>query len=328
MRWLPLALLAACTPPLPDLGIGAPVDAGTDIAYSTHAAPGVDVDAFAAGLALFEHEFTPPLLGPGYNDPGCTERLSCVACHGIPSVGGAGDYAHRSPEGTTRCEVDGGAVDLPPSTIFRRVPSLLFSGAMQAIHPTQANCGPGGVVVDDAPGIAAVFGQQLAVTTAETFAGGALFGEMGVTNSQEGGPPVAHPEVTDAQLALLGAFLVGIDLPPSLVDLNNPPSEFQSLCAPCHDLGRLGSDWCAHDMGPTFASSIANHNGSFTAWRTGPLLGISRRLDLPFLHDGRASTVAQAIEAHEVGDVAPFVAQFDALAPDRQAAIVAFVSGL
>ena len=56
------------------------------------------------------------------------------------------------------------------------------------------------------------------------------------------------------------------------------------------------TDLLIHDMGPDLADGIVMHEASGTEFRTQPLWGLCKHF--PFLHDGRADTVEEAILLH------------------------------
>jgi len=80
-------------------------------------------------------------------------------------------------------------------------------------------------------------------------------------------------------------------------------------CAKCHrpafdvrdGRGRLPvnayTDLLLHDMGPALADGIVEGNASGQEFRTAPLWGLSGYRG-PFLHDGRAKTLDDAIRMH------------------------------
>jgi CxxC motif-containing protein (DUF1111 family) len=56
------------------------------------------------------------------------------------------------------------------------------------------------------------------------------------------------------------------------------------------------SDLLLHDMGPGLADQMQQGSAHGNEWRTMPLWRVSERAR--FLHDGRASTIVDAIAAH------------------------------
>jgi mono/diheme cytochrome c family protein len=88
----------------------------------------------------------------------------------------------------------------------------------------------------------------------------------------------------------------------------------------------LFSDLKRHDMGDALADS---HNtfGTFPArqFLTAPLWGVSA--SAPYMHDGRAATLNDAIAAH-AGEAADSQSQFFALDEDSQAQVIEFLTSL
>jgi CxxC motif-containing protein (DUF1111 family) len=70
---------------------------------------------------------------------------------------------------------------------------------------------------------------------------------------------------------------------------------------------------------------MTDGGGTSKDWRTAPLIGL--RFSKLYMHDGRASTVTDAILAHG-GEAAASVAAFNALSPADRDALVAYVEAL
>jgi len=92
---------------------------------------------------------------------------------------------------------------------------------------------------------------------------------------------------------------------------------------------RLFSDLRRHDLGPALASPAphASAGGPIAPalWLTRPLWGLADTA--PYLHDGRAPTVADAILAHG-GEAAAARAAFVALAPADRGALLVYLTAL
>jgi uncharacterized integral membrane protein (TIGR00698 family) len=104
-------------------------------------------------------------------------------------------------------------------------------------------------------------------------------------------------------------------------------------CAKCHvpslaaqdQLIVLYSDLLLHDMGPALDDKIIQGEATGRDWRTAPLSGLGLRTR--YLHDGRATTLYQAIAIH--GGEAEIVRdRFLALKPDEQKALYQFLNSL
>ena len=133
---------------------------------------------------------------------------------------------------------------------------------------------------------------------------------------------------------------------------------FRSIgCTGCHtpklgDVEGIYSDRLLHDMGPQLDGGGGSYTGSSAAeppsamslsakgraradkstapvsaseWRTPPLWGV--RDSGPYLHDGRAATIAQAITMHS-GQAAAAARNYAGLSPQRKQQIEAFLESL
>ena len=85
---------------------------------------------------------------------------------------------------------------------------------------------------------------------------------------------------------------------------------------------RMFSDLLLHDMGSELADRIPQGFASGSEFRTTPLWGV--RASAPYLHDGRAASLEQAIVLHG-GEAEAARARFLALSAARRAALLAFL---
>ena len=83
----------------------------------------------------------------------------------------------------------------------------------------------------------------------------------------------------------------------------------------------LYSDLLLHDMG-ALGDGIEQGGAKAREMRTAPLWGLRARSRL--LHDGRATSVRQAIQAHD-GEAAPARRRFEALTPAAQQQLLDFL---
>lgn len=195
------------------------------------------------------------------------------------------------------------------------------------------------------------FGWKANVATLVEFMAEAFVGEMGLTSPLAPRDEVRgchadrrRPEV-DA-LALQGtAMFLNANAPPvppaAVFDpANASPSAgqqvFQALgCATCHTPQLPGpgargpiypfSDLLLHDMGPALADQMVQGSARGQEWRTMPLWRLSERSR--FLHDGRATTVVDAIAAHG-GQAEPARNAFVGLSDAAKAALLAFLAAI
>ena len=89
------------------------------------------------------------------------------------------------------------------------------------------------------------------------------------------------------------------------------------------------SDLLLHDMGPGLADDRPDGDASGSEWRTAPLWGLRVMRDFLdgeafLLHDGRASTVEEAIRLHG-GEAEAARVAFEALPDDDREAVLDFV---
>ena len=85
------------------------------------------------------------------------------------------------------------------------------------------------------------------------------------------------------------------------------------------------SDLLLHDLGPAMADGIVQGEASGAEFRTQPLWGLAAVG--PYLHDGRATTIDEAIRAH-AGEALASQQAYDALEPADREALVEFLMSL
>jgi mono/diheme cytochrome c family protein len=188
------------------------------------------------------------------------------------------------------------------------------------------------------------FGWKAQTATLVEFMGEAFRDEIGVTNPIaprdliEGcGASIVKPEMDAAPLTALVAFLNTLDPPaPTAACLASPGRTlFASVgCANCHKPSytvpgsngalapQLYSDLLLHDMGSGLADGFEQGAATGAEFRTAPLWRVSDRVH--FLHDGRATTILDAILSHG-GQAAGAVAAFNGLSPTERQALLAFL---
>ena len=201
------------------------------------------------------------------------------------------------------------------------------------------------------------FGRKALVPTLREFNDGAFSAEIGITTpavpNEEtvagqplpaGTDPVPDPELKQADDDLVDAF-VRLLAPPAPLRLSREARQGREAfgrigCQGCHlPALRTGdspipalrhrevaayTDLLLHDMGPQLAD-ICLGLATPSEFRTEPLMGV--RLMPRFLHDGRATTLEQAIELHG-GEAAGSRDRFLALPSGDRAALIAFLKTL
>ena len=327
--------------------------------------PGLSVSQrqdFDAGFQVFIKEWTlSEGLGPSLN------AKNCIACHGEPMPGGSGTAprtfviklteARGLPSSTTifqrfYVKPDGALIPrpLPAVVTLRKTPPLFGLGLLEAVPVEdllryselnqQGADRVGGRLlrIDDEYGR---FGWNGNFATIDGFVSFALFAEMGLTSAKhpnKGDGQVARPDVNvnAEQIRLIAEYIRLLAPPPRRGDGASAAQGeelFQRAgCASCHRTSlRTGStagtplgnriihpytDLLVHDMGDIAGRWI----------RTAPLWGLAST-GPPYLHDGRATTVAEAILLHG-GEAAASVRAFNALAGAQQAVLLEFLKSL
>ena len=201
------------------------------------------------------------------------------------------------------------------------------------------------------------FGRKAQVATLREFNTDAFVMEMGITdpgNQTEqtiggmplpaGVDPLLEPEISAEQFDAADAFVRFLAPPPraplDFVGLQGAVVFARIGCASCHvpvlvtgnnpvpalrfRVVPAFTDLLLHDMGPDLAD-ICLGDALPSEFRTEPLMGL--RFATAFLHDGRAATVAQAIELHG-GEGLAARNRFVRLTPFERAALLRFLGTL
>jgi CxxC motif-containing protein (DUF1111 family) len=90
----------------------------------------------------------------------------------------------------------------------------------------------------------------------------------------------------------------------------------------------LFSDLLIHDMGVGLADGVSQGQAGPREFRTAPLWGLGQRIF--FLHDGRTSDLAQAIEEHlsSGSEASAVISGYNALQETQQSDILNFLRSL
>jgi CxxC motif-containing protein (DUF1111 family) len=205
-------------------------------------------------------------------------------------------------------------------------------------------------------GLIGRFGVKARLATLDDVVADALQGDLGLTSTLR---PVELPnpdgladdllpgiDAPDGQLAALVEYTRLLDIPPRPAPDAHGATLFESTgCAVCHVPSlRTRADWptpqlasvdapvftdlLLHDMGADLADGQAEESAGPREFRTAPLIGLSY---LPaYLHDGRASILRDAVLGHGAAgsEALGTVGRFEALSPEDQGALLAYVAGL
>lgn len=172
---------------------------------------------------------------------------------------------------------------------------------------------------------------------------------QGCDDFADGGTPEVSDEIADFITFYAGSLAV-----PQRRDLDSPAvmagaESFDSLgCSACHrpqmrtaaDAERPEladqiiwpySDLLLHDMGEGLADDRPEYLAGGSEWRTPPLwgIGLAQRVNpqAGFLHDGRATTLQEAILWHG-GEAAAAMQRYRQLSPEQRAELITFLESL
>ena len=245
--------------------------------------------------------------------------------------------------------------DFTPPFVRRNTPALFGVGLLDAVPDevlleAAAVADPNfpeitGRVAHAADGRIARFGWKGQIADLDTFVATACANELGLdvpTVAQPGPAPFGY-DLDEEELSALTAFVRALPAPGnSGEEAAQGERLFHEIgCESCHrrELGGVNgvySDLLLHDLGDAGADGAAGYgvrqvvaasDGAATApeWRTPPLWGV--RDSGPYLHDGRAVTLATAIAVHD-GEAAPTRKRYLALSAADQWAVQAFLRTL
>ena len=199
-------------------------------------------------------------------------------------------------------------------------------------------------------GAIGLFGWKATASTLGSIVRVALASEMGLTTStfpcdvDQKKSCEQRPEVDESEVEALVQFVRGLAAPPPPVltpAAKNGEKVFAVLgCTGCHrprlsiagPRGRAPvsiapyTDLLLHDMGSALSDPFPDRNVDGNEFRTAPLWGVTVT-GPPYLHDGRAGTLDEAIRAHD-GEAEAAAGAYRALQPEKKAALLQFLSAL
>ena len=316
-----------------------------------------DRKIFANGLRQFsrawdEHDG----VGERFNEH------SCLGCHSVPAPGGSGSAANTFvlvSKGIADAagghvfrrfqRAADGVTELPaPSGASRRKPPMLFGlGLLDAVALRQpAGPAPGpDKIIGRVGGTAAQpgrFGWKARVPDLKTFTATAFAQELGV------GRKPGEPDYPDVAVEEIAAFVRLLGPPPGKHDLDDQAKAGERIftaigCGQCHtptlklrrqaatELGhrpaiRAYTDLVLHNMGPDLADGIVEGKAGPADFRTPPLWGVGAS-GPPYLHDGRARELSEAIGLHD-GEARNTRRRWERLSPEDRAALISFLGTL
>ncbi len=192
------------------------------------------------------------------------------------------------------------------------------------------------------------FGWKANVPSIDEFVRDALTNELGITvpadpgfafGGQTDDDEVLDPELDAEAVDDIAAFIALLAPPPrtrtdtALEDMGELLFE-SAGCDSCHVPSletadglevRAYTDLLLHDLAPLDALGIEEGAAGFRDFRTPPLWGLHSTM--PYMHDGRATTIEEAIAAHE-GEAGESRVAVEAFDRDQRAALLAFLRSL
>lgn len=250
----------------------------------------------------------------------------------------------------------------PKNFILRKAPSLLGLGLLENVpiweltkfadpYDTDGN-GISGRLVQRGRSFGR-FGWKGTINNIEQFVSVALSNELGVRINIHGQNSVGSTGIgkfvvsaTNEEIKLISQYIRLLGVPPR----GNPgplarigERVFNNIgCGHCHrstlktgisDIPVLNqriihpyTDLLLHDMGPGMSDSISQSGVSSSEFRTAPLWGISSS-GPPYLHDGRALNINEAIENHG-GEADPARSKYMELTPRQRLSLLQFINSL
>jgi CxxC motif-containing protein (DUF1111 family) len=228
------------------------------------------------------------------------------------------------------------------------------------LAPAEKEDAPVGRALRLADGRVGRFGWKAQSASLSDFVRAACANELGLGNPTQAQPrPMGKPDyragkldLTDEQCNQITAFVASLPRPEERLPHDTPAAEgaragkrlFRTVgCAECHtpDLGSVEgiySDLLLHKMGEPLEgggsyneppipdpSKPDNAGPSPGEWRTPPLWGVGDTA--PYLHDGRAATLQDAIKLHG-GQAAHSAQRFAGLSAHEQNQLLAFLKTL
>lgn len=236
---------------------------------------------------------------------------------------------------------------------LRQPPTLLGIGSIEAIPQSaiEANADPDDLDGDGISGKLRVlesgavgrYGWKAQIPTIPDFVADAMLNELGVTSdpaisefTAEDDDEIADPELPSDQFDAVSFYLLNLAAPARKESAGEPDvvageSLFSQVgCESCHMVlagTPLYSDLLLHDLGYAQSTVVDQEGAAVLPWefKTAPLWGVSDTA--PYLHDGRASTLSEAIGEHG-GEAQATQDRFNALSAQEQAQILAFLESL
>jgi CxxC motif-containing protein (DUF1111 family) len=234
-----------------------------------------------------------------------------------------------------------GAIDehiLPASGALRKAPSLLGSGLLESISGLEIAAGATQLGTRGRTPHGR-HGWKGHLRNIEEATAAAFSNELGLSNSMfPEATSGSATEISPSQVRAVAAFIRS--LPPINNDRSTDAQQGQRLfdqlgCGTCHrrsfpSLEKRNAfpytDLLLHEMGPALADGISEGAASGSDFKTPALWGIAKT-GPPYLHDGRAKTLHDAITAHG-GEAEESARSYQKLLAAERDTVLAFLRSL
>ncbi|MBV8492331.1 MAG: c-type cytochrome [Alphaproteobacteria bacterium] len=338
--------------------IGLSVAQSEDRSYGQPRAEATEVDRkiFADGLKQFSRAWDEQDgAGARFNEH------SCLGCHATPAAGGSGTRPNMFVVVSNEISDSGGghvfqrlqrtaegitALAAPAGASRRKPPPLFGLGLLDGVDLQQPATPPPGPdkIIGRVGGTVAMpgrFGWKARVPDIETFVQTAFTQELGLDRKPDG---QTYPDIAIEEIA---AFVRLLGPPPKrALDERAKTGErlFGEIgCVQCHTPSlkltqqaadeleqqpeiRAYTDLLLHDMGPGLADGISEGRAGPADFRTAPLWGVGAS-GPPYLHDGRARDLPEAIGLHN-GEARNARLRWEKLSPEERDALIRFLQSL
>ncbi|MFO0588805.1 MAG: di-heme oxidoredictase family protein [Polyangiaceae bacterium] len=201
-------------------------------------------------------------------------------------------------------------------------------------------------------GLIGRFGLKARIATLDEFTADAFQGDMGMTSPMRPTEPLNPDGLTDddkpgVDLAIdsvnqAAFYMRALEIPKRADDAAGAALFAGARCDVCHapalktradyPIALLAdktvavyTDFLLHDLGPDLADGMTDGVAKGGDWRTAPLIGL--RHSATFMHDGRATSIEDAILDH-AGEATDSVKRFSALSAADRDALIRFVGSL
>ena len=297
----------------------------------------------------------------GANRPGLLEGLDLGSLLGsglqvhVPAHWGTGGWGHSGRHGVRRERLVSG-----PRFLERNTPALFGMGILDTVSESdmwvagvvgnRAHPEVTGRVARDGSGAPGRFGWKGQISTLDDFVVAACGNELGLDTPTLSQPTrwtseaIPGHDLVTSEVVALGDFVAELPVPRRVASAASDRGldRFREVgCTSCHtetlgDAVGVYSDLLLHDLGPGLRDEVHSYRGPRPVmagpdgarpqeWRTPPLWGIAD--SAPYLHDGRAETLEDAIAAHG-GEAREIRAAFRSLPDSDREDLLRFLESL